>query len=68
MINPFEQADAMFLVLVNDEDQYSLWPSAIEIPAGWKPVLGPVPHEECVRHVEANWTDMRPRSMRASGR
>jgi MbtH protein len=68
MSNPFDQTDADFLVLVNDEDQYSLWPSAVEVPAGWRTVLGPAPREECLSHIEINWTDLRPRSLRiASG-
>jgi MbtH protein len=64
MANPFDQADSDFLALVNDEDQYSLWPSGIEVPAGWRPALGPASRDECLSHIEANWTDMRPRSLR----
>jgi len=64
MSNPFDQADSGFLALVNDEGQYSLWPSAIDVPAGWRSVLGPVARDECLNHIEANWTDMRPRSLR----
>jgi len=68
MSNPFDQADSDFLVLVNDEDQYSLWPSAVEVPAGWHTALGPAAREECLSHIEVNWTDLRPRSLRdASG-
>jgi MbtH protein len=64
--NPFEQQDADFLVLVNDEEQYSLWPSAIEVPAGWATVLGPDSLETCTNHIETQWTDMRPRSLKAA--
>ena len=35
MTNPFEDADALYLVLVNDEGQYSLWPAGTAVPAGW---------------------------------
>jgi len=53
-----------FRVLRNDEEQYSLWPAAKEIPAGWISVEGPASKERCLAFVEANWTDMRPRSLR----
>jgi uncharacterized protein YbdZ (MbtH family) len=62
--NPFDQKESPFLVLVNDEEQYSLWPSGIEVPGGWTSVLGPVSYEACTSHIEAQWTDMRPRSLR----
>lgn len=64
MSNPFDQADSEFLVLVNDEDQYSLWPAAVEVPAGWHTALGPASREECLGHIEVSWTDLRPRSLR----
>ena len=40
MTNPFEDPDGTYLVLINDESQYSLWPAFIEVPAGWR-VGGP---------------------------
>ena len=55
---------ALFRVLVNGEEQYSLWPSGKEIPAGWRSVHGPDGREACLAYVEANWTDMRPKSLR----
>ena len=63
MSNPFEDENATYRVLVNDEGQYSLWPSFVEVPAGWR-----VAHDEdsraaCLSYVEENWTDMRPRSL-----
>ena len=52
-----------FMVLINDEGQHSLWPSALAIPSGWRQI-GPVgPKAECLAFVEANWTDMRPISL-----
>jgi MbtH protein len=53
-----------FAVVINDEDQYSIWPSGRELPAGWQPegVTGSEP--ECLEHIERVWTDMRPRSLR----
>ncbi|MCM6773171.1 MbtH family protein [Nocardia sp. CDC159] len=62
--NPFDDEDGRFYVLVNDEDQHSLWPSFAEIPAGWRVVFGEAARNECVDYVEQNWTDMRPRTLR----
>nr|UDM84263.1 MbtH [uncultured bacterium] len=63
MTNPFEDADAKFLVLVNDENQHSLWPEFAEVPAGWRAVLGPDSRQSCLSYVETHWTDMRPASL-----
>jgi len=53
-----------FQVLINAEEQYSLWPSAQTAPGGWAPV-GPVGAKaECLAYIEAHWTDMRPKSLR----
>ncbi|WP_030713075.1 MbtH family protein [Streptomyces sp. NRRL S-237] len=62
--NPFDDADGRFYVVVNDEEQHSLWPSFTEIPAGWRVVFGEESRERCLEHVEANWTDLRPKSLR----
>lgn len=63
MTNPFEDPDALYLMLVNDEGQHSLWPSFADVPAGWEVVLGPEARQTCLDYVEANWTDMRPKSL-----
>lgn len=62
--DPFEDENGQFHVLVNDEDQYSLWPAFAQVPAGWRSVFGPAGRAESVAYVEAHWTDMRPRSLR----
>ncbi|MFJ7592004.1 MbtH family protein [Streptomyces sp. NPDC097617] len=62
--NPFDDADGRFYVLVNDEEQHSLWPSFAEIPTGWRIVFGEESRQQCLEHVEANWTDLRPKSLR----
>ena len=62
--NPFDDPDGRFLVLVNHEDQHSLWPSFVEIPAGWTTVFGEDTREACLAYVETNWTDIRPKSLR----
>ncbi|MGA4838483.1 MbtH family protein [Streptomyces sp. G45] len=62
--NPFDDADGRFYVLVNDEEQHSLWPSFSEVPAGWRIVFGEAGRQECLDYVEQNWTDLRPKSLR----
>ncbi|MEV6977375.1 MbtH family protein [Kitasatospora sp. NPDC093806] len=61
--NPFDDAEGTFHVLMNEEDQYSLWPAFAEVPAGWRVVLADADRATAVEHVDANWTDMRPRSL-----
>ncbi|WP_431936273.1 MbtH family protein [Micromonospora sp. RP3T] len=63
MTNPFEDPDGRFVVLVNDEDQHSLWPTFADVPAGWRVVHGEDTREACLTYVEEHWTDMRPRSL-----
>ncbi|WP_269278704.1 MbtH family protein [Streptomyces sp. H39-S7] len=63
MSNPFESEDASFYVLVNDELQHSLWPSFIKVPDGWRVTFGEAGRQECLDHITANWTDMRPKSL-----
>ncbi|GHB30674.1 hypothetical protein GCM10010331_16340 [Streptomyces xanthochromogenes] len=53
-----------YQVLRNDEEQYSLWPVDIEVPAGWQPVGKEGTESECTAYVDEVWTDMRPRSLR----
>lgn len=65
--NPFDDQDGRFLVLVNSEEQYSLWPTFAEVPSGWQPVFGGpdgTDRESALRYVDEHWTDMRPRSLR----
>ncbi len=64
--NPFDDEDAQFRVLVNDEDQHSLWPVFADVPPGWRITFGPASRAESLAYVEETWTDMRPRSLRAS--
>jgi MbtH protein len=56
-------ADDLLDVVVNDEGQYSIWPSDKDIPAGWHAVGKTGTKDECLAHIEAVWTDMRPRSL-----
>ncbi len=63
MINPFEDFKASYLVLVNGENQHSLWPVSINIPPGWSQVYGPELRDACLKYIEESWTDMRPASL-----
>lgn len=63
MANPFEDDNGSYLVLVNDENQHSLWPAYIDVPEGWRTVFGATSRQECLTYVEENWTDMRPASL-----
>lgn len=51
-------------VLINEEEQYSLWPSYLPVPNGWKETGTEGSREECLEFVKKVWTDMRPRSLR----
>ena len=63
MTNPFDDENGRFYVLVNDENQHSLWPTFAEIPAGWTKVFGEDSREAALAYVEENWTDLRPKSL-----
>ena len=51
------------LVVLNDEEQYSIWPADRPIPA-WRPEGFAGTRAACLAHIDAAWTDMRPRSVR----
>jgi MbtH protein len=63
MTNPFEDTDKQYLVLENDERQYSLWPNFISVPSGWSMVHGPGNRDDCLDYINRHWTDMRPKSL-----
>lgn len=63
MPNPFEDTNAQYLVLVNDEGQHSLWPAFTDVPDGWTTAFGPASRDDGMAYVRENWTDMRPRSL-----
>ena len=61
----FDREDETFIVLVNHEVQYSIWPQWKAVPGGWKAVDGIQGDKKTVLdYVEKNWTDMRPKSLR----
>ena len=63
MTNPFDDPDARYLVLRNDENQHSLWPSFAEVPAGWQVVFDQAGRQDCLDYVATHWTDLRPASL-----
>ncbi|MFF1691675.1 MULTISPECIES: MbtH family protein [unclassified Streptomyces] len=63
MANPFDDEDGIFLVVVNDENQHSLWPDWRDVPAGWRTASGPDARQNCMAYIERNWTDLRPASL-----
>lgn len=65
-MNPFEDPDAMYRVLVNDEGQHSLWPAFLEVPDGWNVVFDEASRQDCLDYIEKSWTDMRPKSLIAA--
>jgi uncharacterized protein YbdZ (MbtH family) len=65
--NPFDDPQGRFLVVVNNEDQHSLWPVFADVPGGWTVVFGGpggTDRDSALRYVDENWTDMRPRTLR----
>lgn len=49
----------MYRVVVNDDEQYALWPVRLDVPTGWNEIARGG-REECLSRIEALWTDMRP--------
>jgi uncharacterized protein YbdZ (MbtH family) len=49
MTNPFENEQGTYVVLMNEEGQYSLWPAFVHIPAGWEIVCGETSRSGCIR-------------------
>ncbi len=60
-----EREDSMtYTVVMNHEEQYSIWPADRQLPAGWTEVGVTGPKAHCLEHIERVWTDMRPKSLR----
>lgn len=58
------QTEAIFEVLINHEEQYSIWPAGKAIPLGWSTVGKNGPKDACLEYIKENWVDMRPLSLR----
>jgi uncharacterized protein YbdZ (MbtH family) len=63
-VNPFDDESGRFRVLVNDEEQHSLWPSFADVPAGWRVLYGEADRAACLDYIDQNWTNIRPKSLR----
>lgn len=63
-VNPFDDDEGRFTVLINDEEQHSLWPVFADVPAGWRVVYGEASRTDCLDYIERNWTDIRPKTLR----
>lgn len=63
-INPFDDDNASFFVLMNDEEQHSLWPEFADIPEGWTVVHGVADRASCMDYIDEHWPDIRPKSLR----
>jgi MbtH protein len=60
----FDREDATFRVLINHEEQYSIWPEYKAIPGGWRDTGMMGDKKACTEHIDKVWTDMRPLSLR----
>ncbi len=58
------EVEVLYEVLINDEEQYSLWPLEKAVPAGWRLAGKRGPKDVCMAYVDEVWTDMRPLSLR----
>jgi MbtH protein len=64
MSAPEQENDAIYQVLINGEEQYSIWPKGKRVPDGWRQVGPEGSKVECLKYIDENWTDMRPLSLR----
>lgn len=59
-----DQLEETYLVVINDEEQYSIWWERRDLPPGWRAEGTRGSREQCLAHVDQTWTDMRPLSLR----
>ena len=64
MSSTADEDTTIYRVVVNHEEQYSIWPEWKEIPAGWREVGRTGKKAECLAYINEVWTDMRPLSLR----
>jgi MbtH protein len=62
-----EENTMIYTVVLNQEEQYSIWPADREVPAGWRSVGKSGLKVECLDFIKEVWTDMRPLSLRKKG-
>jgi len=58
--------ETMYRVVINHEEQYSIWPVGRECPTGWREIGPTGSKAKCLDYIQEVWTDMRPRSLRSS--
>jgi len=63
MVQP-TKTEVRYAVVVNDEEQYSIWPADRPLPNGWYAEGKSGTEDECLTHIGRVWTDMRPLSLR----
>lgn len=59
-----ENSDTQYIVVINHEEQYSIWPDFKQIPHGWRDAGFRGFKQACLDHINTVWTDMRPLSLR----
>ena len=64
MFSEEKEDTTIYNVVVNHEEQYSIWPVDREIPGGWRAVGKQGLKQECLTYIGEVWTDMRPLSLR----
>ena len=64
-INPFDDENGSFFVLVNDAGQHSLWPDFAAVPAGWQVMFGAAARPDCLEYVERHWPGIMPKGVSA---
>ena len=62
--DPDKEDTTIYKVVINHEEQYSIWPNDRENPLGWNDVGRSGPKDECLAYIKEVWTDMRPLSLR----
>ena len=64
-MNENEQDNGMrYKVVLNHEEQYSIWPAHLPTPSGWRDANKDGSKTDCLRYIKEVWTDMRPLSLR----
>ena len=65
MSNPFENENGLYKVLINEEGQYSMWPSFLAIPKGWSVAFGEDSRKSCLDYINEKWTNLQPNSIKS---
>jgi MbtH protein len=60
----YESDSQLYVVVVNREEQHSIWPKDRSLPRGWTATGKEGQKAECLQHIDEVWTDMRPLSLR----